>query len=139
MDQRDCSAEPALACRIVVGKWEDPRREKYPKVEVAITNVSDNPVTIDCRNHVLEFLEVVVTDYTGKRVSEPGYGRTFPPCDQVYSLRLMPGETYTHRIGYLTTVPTEHRVAGTYTVQAAYTYRDITAVSPPVKIEYRAR
>jgi hypothetical protein len=103
--------------------------------EVELENISAELVEIEVDMHPLQYLNLVVTDADGRRVSSGHYGDIFSPLGEAYTFRLAPGAKYTHTVFLLGTVPEEKRVPGSYKVQAVYQARGLTVVSTLLEVE----
>ena len=126
----------ALACRLrrpLEGRGLSPVAG-----EVEIENLSPDEIAIEVTMHPLQYLNVVITDAAGDRVSAAPYGHLFSPREIPYVLRLAPGEKYTHPVSLLGTLPAERQLPGTYTVRAVYEYKGLKAVSEPLRVQLPA-
>lgn len=103
--------------------------------EVELENASSHPLEIEWGMHPFQHLNLLVTDDRGTTVSAWHYGNLFSPLGKIVTLRLGPGEKYTHNVSLLGNVPEERRRPGCYTVRAVYQYRDLKAVSDPVEVQ----
>ena len=102
--------------------------------EVELENVSQNVIEIEVRMHPLQYLDIEIRDAGGNPVPTAHYGDIFSPHETPYVFRLAPGEKYTHNVGLLGSVPQEKQLPGTYTVQAVYRYKGLTALSEPLQV-----
>jgi hypothetical protein len=100
--------------------------------ELELENISGTVLDIVVRTSPLQYLDLVVTDTSGKVVSESYYGDLFSPLEEPYTLRLAPGQKYTGPVGFLGNVPPQRHLPGQYTAQAVYQYQGIRAVSEPL-------
>ncbi len=102
--------------------------------EVTIENRSNDSVEVPVDVHPLQHLDLQVCDDNGQLVSQGWYGNRFSPCWPTRVLRLLPGESYTHTIFLVGTVPSEMRQPGQYTIRAIYEYPGLRAESEPLTI-----
>src|SRR6266498_3345788 len=127
------SAAPPLACRLrhkSGGRW----KPSPTAGEVELENVSPNAIEIEWTMHPLQHLNLLITDAAGRPLPIPPYGCIFSPYGATRTLRLAPGEKYTHNVGLLGHGPKEQRLPGTYTVRAVYEYNGLKAVSEPLQV-----
>jgi hypothetical protein len=119
-----------LACRLRKRTTERAAR-RVTAGEVELENVSGEDLEIEYRMSVVQYLDIVVTDASGRVLSEGHYGDIFSPMERPRILRLRPGETFVHPVSLTGKVPREKLVPGEYTVQAVYEYNGLHAVSEP--------
>jgi hypothetical protein len=105
---------------------------------VELENVSGGAVEIEVWMHPLQYLDLIVTNGDGAIVSARPYGYVFSPRETPYTLRIGPGEKYTHPVSLLGNVPEEKWLPGTYTVRAVYEYNGLKAVSEPLEVRLPA-
>jgi hypothetical protein len=101
-----------------------------------LENISAAPLEIELEMSPLQHLNLIVKDAAGNIVSEGHYGDRFSPLGSRYTFRLEPGQTYTHNVSLLGTVPEAKRLPGKYSVQAVYEAKGLTAVSFPLDVEF---
>ena len=134
------AAPSPLACRLHVKPAQEGRRPPPRGCgEVELENTSAKPIEIELQMSPLQYLNLIVRDAAGDVVSEGHYGNRFCPLAEKYTLRLEPGQKYTHNVSLLGTVPEARQVPGRYSVQAVYQASGLTAVSAPLEIELRER
>jgi hypothetical protein len=99
-----------------------------------LVNTSAGDVVIAWDMHPLQYLDLLVTDATGRVQSARYYGGIFSHTGQVQELRLGPGESYRTTVGLLTTVaqPCE---PGWYAVRAIFEYDGWRAESGLIEID----
>jgi len=126
--------QSALICRLrhLVGRWWGPSPTAG---EVELENISSDAVEIDYDMHPLQHLNLVVTNAAGTVLAAWHYGIIFSPFGRTRTLRLEPGEKYTHPVGLLGNVPKEKRVPGCYTTVAVYQHKSLRAVSEPLQVQ----
>jgi hypothetical protein len=107
--------------------------------EIELENTSSSVIEIENDMHPLQYLNLVVTDAQGTVLSEGHYGDNFSPRGRIDTLRLAPGEKYSHNVGLLSTLAPEKQLPGTYTVRAVYEYNGLTAVSAPLQVQLPAK
>lgn len=103
--------------------------------EVELENCSHDPLEIEYTMTPLQFFELEVVGPGGGVVSEGHFSDRFSPTRDPAVLRLLPGEKFTSCLSLLATVPRNNRVAGKYTIRAAYLFRDETIRAEPLTIE----
>lgn len=81
----------------------------------------------------------MVTDSEGTVVSKRHYADIFSPPGEICTLRLAPGEKYTHNVSLLGNVPVVKRQPGYYTIRAVYEYRGLRATSEPLPLHLPGR
>src|SRR4051794_9240223 len=84
---------PGLACRLRM-KTEGRAAQSPLGGEVELENLTSAVLDIEVPMSPLQYLDLVVTDASGKVVSAWRYGDCFSPLDEPYVLRLRPGEKY---------------------------------------------
>jgi hypothetical protein len=132
-DNRPLLGQPGLVCRLR-RRWQ--RRGYSPTAgEVELENVSPEVVEIEVRTSPLQCLNLVVTDSTGKVVSDSFYGDLFSPLEEAYPLCLLPREKLIRPVALLGNVPEGKQLPGRYTVQAIYEYKTPRTVSEPFPIQ----
>ncbi len=89
--------------------------------------------------HPLQYLNLVITDARGDLLPAAPYGNIFSPREIPAIFRLAPGETYTHNVSLLGTIPEEKQLPGTYTVCAVYEYNGVKAISEPLSVQLPAK
>jgi hypothetical protein len=102
--------------------------------EIELENLSNTPLEIEHRMTGLQYLNLVVCDSRGKKVSQGHFGDRFAPAAEKAVLRLVPGEKFTASVHLFATMPDGPIPPGTYVVQAIYEYNGIEAVSEPVEV-----
>jgi len=105
---------------------------------VELKNNSAVPLSIEWDCDPLQYLDLQVTDQSGKVVSECKYGHLFSPTGRTIVLELMPGQLYKHSVHLLGTVPRKNWKSGAYTIQATYQYRSYRAVSDQLRIQLQS-
>jgi len=126
--------QQALVCRL--RKKTTGRAAHIPTAgEVELENVSSEVLEIDVHTSPLQYFDLIVTDATGRVVSELFYGDLFSPLEEPYTLRLRPGEKYLGPVGLLGNVPEGKRSPGRYTVQGVFDYKGLRATSDPLPVE----
>jgi hypothetical protein len=135
---KDPVAQAVLVCRL---RHRQSSRGYSPTAgEIEIENRSADAIEIENDRHPLQYLDIVVADGNGVVVNTQWhYGDIFSPRGNVCTLRLGPGEKYTHVVSLMGTIPAEERVPGTYTVHAVYEYNGLKAVSEPLRVELPAK
>lgn len=128
---------PDLACRL---RQRSLQRGPSPTAgEVELENTSPHVLEIEVRTSPLQYLNLIVTDATGRVVSDFFYGDLFSPLGEPYTLRLQPGEKFTGPVSLLGNVPEEKWLPGSYVVVAVYEYNGLKAVSEPLSLHLPAR
>ena len=123
----------SLVCRL--GLKQSQRALSPIAGEVELENTSAMAMEIQVKSSPLQYLSLLVVDASGRVISESFYGDLFSPLVKPYSLRLEPGEKYTGPVHLLGNVPKEKQQPGVYTVQAVYQYKQLKAVSEPLRVE----
>jgi hypothetical protein len=135
-----------FVCSVLKGKWPRGlvcrlRRSKQKQStfdgQIELKNDSPDEVEIPFLTSPLQYLNLIVHDASGNRVSQGVYGDRFSllELDDVYVLRLRPWQKYKDPVDLLGTVPEENRQPGVYTVQAVYEFNNLKAVSKPLRVE----
>jgi hypothetical protein len=125
-----------LVCRLRHKKLA--RGQSLTAGEIELENASSGVIEIDSDRHPLQYLNLVVTDSQGVLLSEGHYGDVFSPRGRIDTVRLAPGEKYTHNVSLLGTVAEGNKTPGTYVVRAVYEHKQLKAVSEPVLVELPA-
>jgi hypothetical protein len=126
-------AQP-LACRLRRKETASRSAATANIGEVELENVSNKPLEIPYRMTVLQYLNLVVTTWDGRVVSEGHFGDRFAPTLEPMVLRLEPGEKFRANIHLFATVPSEPVPPGTYLIQAIYDCNGFRAVSQLVPV-----
>jgi hypothetical protein len=127
------AAQGVLVCRL---RHKQLERGNSPLAgEVELENTSAGVADIEADMHPLRHLNLVVTAADGTVVSNGSYGDIFSPSGETRTLRLVPGAKFTHNVSLLGNVPEEKRKPGSYTIQAVYQSRGLTAVSAPLQLD----
>jgi hypothetical protein len=122
-----------LVCRL---RHKNLQRGNSPTAgEIEIENASASVIEIVTDMHPLQYLNLVVSDPKGTVLSEGHYGDIFSPRGTIDTLRLEPGEKYTHNVSLLASVAKEKLLPGTYLVRAVYECNGVKAVSEPLWVE----
>jgi hypothetical protein len=126
----------AIICRLRhrIGRWGP----SPAAGEVELENVTGETIEIHCDRHPLQYFDLVVLDSSGATVSARPYGNIFSPLGNVSTLRLAPGERYTHNVSLLGNVPEEQRKPGDYLAQGVYHYNGMRTVSEPIAVHLPA-
>jgi hypothetical protein len=121
-----------LVCRLRhrVGRWGPTPTAG----EVELHNATGETVEIHFDRHPLQYFDLVVLDSGGATVSARPYGDIFSPLGKISTLRLPPGEKYTHNVSLLGNLPEEQRRPGDYSVRGVFDYNGMRAVSEPVAV-----
>ncbi len=128
-----CPVQFPLACRL---RHRQLRRGFDSTAgEIELQNVSEEPIEIDVKQSLLQYLDIIVADATGRVISDGFYGDIFSPMERPYRFRLEPGQQYVGPVNFVGNVPNEKRLPGKYTVQAVYQYEGLKAVSEPFLFE----
>src|SRR5579871_6466105 len=107
------AARPKLVCRL--RHWAGGRRGPVPGGgEVELENASPEVVEIEYDRHPLQYLDVLVSGPGGAPVSEGYYGDIFSPLGGTATLRLEPGQKFTHNVSLLGCMPRGKERPGTY-------------------------
>jgi hypothetical protein len=123
-----------LHCRLRPKEMNGRRGSVCHIGEVEVETVSAAALEIAYRMTVLPYLNLVVTDATGRVVSEGHFVDRFAPTLEPQRLRLEPGEKFTANAHLLATVPADSFPPGTYSVRAVYEYHGFRAASEPVLV-----
>jgi hypothetical protein len=130
------SVPATLVCRLRhrAGRWGPTPTAG----EVELENVTQQTIEINSDRHPLQYFDLVVLDSGGATVSARPYGNIFSPLGRISTLRLAPGEKYTHNVSLLGNVPEEQRRPGDYAVRGVYDYNGVRTVSEPIAVHLPA-
>ncbi len=91
-------------------------------------------VRIPWNAHPLQHLTLQVLNQDGEEVGELRYGQLFSPVGEDLILQLQPGETYSHTVHLLGTVPRLKWKDGPYTIRGCYCLEGYVAYAEPFQI-----
>jgi hypothetical protein len=124
----------ALSCELrLLDRVNRAGRQKYLG-ELILTNRTTSTIQVPYRMTALQHLALLVTDSSGRVLSEGHFGDRFAPTLEPGDLRLAPGESFVAVVPLFATVRSEQRLPGTYTITAIYECGSLRAASDPLTV-----
>lgn len=123
-----------LTCRLRSKEFIG-RNGPVPHVaELELENLSGHEIEIEYQMAVLQYLDLIVRDATGKTISDRHYGDRFSPFELPKVLCIPTGQKFRANVNLFATVSQKPVAPGTYNVQAVFEYNDVRAESEPLEV-----